>query len=644
LQWPRPGRTAQLVAQSVNAANRRARSIISDQLPLAQPLPFNGFSLDGVYLAAVLVCCADNSDGASAIKALEAYAPASAVEFPAVFPYPQSFLFVTDTDVVVAVAGTQTTVEWIYNVLGSPQGSFVGLPGDVSVWFYQAATTVMNKMQADILAAAPGKRVTFIGHSLGGAIVQIMYQLLIGQIVGEAQVYTFGCPRVGDATFAAAFGINKLFRIENLDDPIPSLPPLVWAYTGSSYPFPGVPPFAFYTNGGVAKTLNYQGYLADGSTPSATQAIVNALQGTQPYNAHMSAEYVRRLGLQLPIFDAGAGADFEVQNAAIETIIDPQNWRLQNVAIAPPALCKVEVFYSFQGDGFSEIWYSNATPLNLQQVYIPNYVNQRLTLATAGVKALYARISLIGQPRQITFWVPGYAYTPNQLGKVKGGTSGSQGSLVPQAYNGTWNGFDVQPQQALLVRIQNTGNFWSRLFLHGFPAEIITGGFYTPTPNWNLTFNTFWNFLQGSNSGWLNVSTTPNQLGNRVSIISITANPSRGATVIYTVPAIPPPLWPPVVGMAVTIGGAGALEYGMNGRKTVIGIVGGLPAGQGGMIVGGTSPIGAGPQSGQAYFYTDALKAYPLQIAIIERLTTHKVGKPVFEPVGRRKNTIPLRR
>lgn len=610
----------------------------------AEPLPFEGFSRDGLYLAAVLMCAADNSDTASMLTAVQAYAPASVTEFPATTPYPQSYLIQTDLDLVAVFAGTQTRSEWVYQVLGSPQGPNPGVPGQVDVWFYQAAVTLTTRMRADILAAAPGRTLTYIGHSLGGAIGQIMYQLLLGQITGTSQVFTFGCPRVGDPTFAAAFGIRRLFRVENLDDPIPSLPPILWAAVGSNYPVPGNPPIAVYTNGGESQQLDYQGYLSSASTPSATQAIVNALNGTQPYLSHSSAEYVRRLGLQ-NFITSSAGADFEVEAAAIQTTIEPEDWR-KDPMVAPAAvnLQKVEVFYSLLGDGFSEVFYSTVDQVTLINTVIPNYVQSRLQLATQGVQALYGRVSLVGSPRVINFWVPGYAFNQGTLGKIKGGATGSASSLVPQAYKGTYNGLDVQPQQALLVRMQNAAGFWSRLYLHGFPPEVITGGVYTPTPNFNLTFNSFVTFLKNGSNGWLNQSTTPNKLGSRVSIVSITANPTRGATVMYTLPNPTPPGWPPAVGNSVTIGGAGALEVGMNGRKSVISIVANPPAGQGGFVVGGVSPVGAGPQSGAAYFYLNQLVTNTLQNAIVERLTTHKVGKPVFEPVGRRRNTIPLRR
>lgn len=610
----------------------------------SSPLPFDGFSQEGLYLAAVLMCAADNKDVPSMILAVQAYAPVGIVEIAEAPPYPQAYIITTPFDVVAVIAGTQTRTEWVYQVLGSPQGPNPGVPGQVDVWFYQAAMTLTNQMGATIVGAAPGRTVTYIGHSLGGAIAQIQYQLLLRQISSPTQVYTFGCPRVGDATFAAAFGIRKLFRVENLNDPIPSLPPQLWAAVGSNYPIPGLPPVAFYTNGGDGRQLDFQGYLSNGSTPSATQAIVNALQGTQPYLSHSSAEYVRRLGLQ-NFVTSSAGADFEVEAAAIQTTIEPQDWRNEPMSNAPAvALQKVEVFYSLTGDGFSEVFYSTVDQVTLINSIIPNYVQARLLLATQGVQALYGRVSLVGSPRVINFWVPGYAFNQGTLGKIKGSGSGSASSLVPQAYKGTYNGLDVQPQQALLVRMQNAAGYWSRLFLHGFPPEVITGGVYTPTPNFNLVFNSFVTFLKNGSNGWLNQSTTPNKLGNRVSIVSITANPARGSTVMYTLPNPTPPGWPPAVGNSVTIGGAGALEVGMNGRKTVISIVANPPAGQGGFVVGGVSPVGAGPQAGSAYFYLNQLVTNTLQNAIVERLTTHKVGKPVFEPVGRRRNTIPLRR
>lgn len=84
----------------------------------------------------------------------------------------------------------------------------------------------------------PNIRVIITGHSLGGAVATIMASYLRGK--GKAcDLYTYGCPRVGNlqfATFASnqqALGFSA--RITNQKDVVPAIPPAICGY---SHTFP----------------------------------------------------------------------------------------------------------------------------------------------------------------------------------------------------------------------------------------------------------------------------------------------------------------------------------------------------------------------------------------------------------------------
>jgi predicted lipase len=74
-----------------------------------------------------------------------------------------------------------------------------------------------------------GAKVFVTGHSIGGALATIC-----GARLSHANlhplIYTFGAPRVGDTTFAERFENIHLFRFENANDRIPSLPSTHFGY------------------------------------------------------------------------------------------------------------------------------------------------------------------------------------------------------------------------------------------------------------------------------------------------------------------------------------------------------------------------------------------------------------------------------
>jgi triacylglycerol lipase len=71
------------------------------------------------------------------------------------------------------------------------------------------------------------------GHSLGGALAVLAADILNAQGFLIHSVYTFGQPRVGDATFAARYNMTlgqRTFRIVNSNDLVPRLPGWLMGY------------------------------------------------------------------------------------------------------------------------------------------------------------------------------------------------------------------------------------------------------------------------------------------------------------------------------------------------------------------------------------------------------------------------------
>ena len=66
---------------------------------------------------------------------------------------------------------------------------------------------VINATRAELMSAEFGSEappVTVVGHSLGGALATRAAELVTELELKNVRLYTFGCPRVGNAAFAKA--------------------------------------------------------------------------------------------------------------------------------------------------------------------------------------------------------------------------------------------------------------------------------------------------------------------------------------------------------------------------------------------------------------------------------------------------------
>jgi len=85
------------------------------------------------------------------------------------------------------------------------------------------------KSSLETIGAPVGSSIRTTGHSLGAAINNVAMFDLTSSGWKIEESYTFGCPRVGNAMFAAAF--QKLFsdipafRVTHHKDPVPHVPP-----------------------------------------------------------------------------------------------------------------------------------------------------------------------------------------------------------------------------------------------------------------------------------------------------------------------------------------------------------------------------------------------------------------------------------
>ncbi|KAI6041882.1 lipase [Pisolithus marmoratus] len=152
--------------------------------------------------------------------------------------------------VIVAHQGTNTSnllpiltdVDIMHVPLAPDTEKFPGL--DQSIKVHAGFRDAQARASADVLAAVQSAlstygstSVTVVGHSLGAAIslmdsVYLPLHLPSGTTV---KTIVFGLPRVGNQAFADYVDANlHLIHINNKEDPIPTLPPMILGYVHPS--------------------------------------------------------------------------------------------------------------------------------------------------------------------------------------------------------------------------------------------------------------------------------------------------------------------------------------------------------------------------------------------------------------------------
>ncbi|MGD1944300.1 MAG: lipase family protein [Leptolyngbyaceae cyanobacterium] len=145
------------------------------------------------------------------------------------------FLLESDEDSILVFRGTQRTAEWIGNIYAIQQDYLHPTTGAklgrIHTGFRNIANTIINPLAVDAARQInPNKPCYVSGHSLGSALATILaldIALNIPALQPQLQVYVYASPRVGDPEFARSYAqiLPNSFRITNLADPIPTMPP-----------------------------------------------------------------------------------------------------------------------------------------------------------------------------------------------------------------------------------------------------------------------------------------------------------------------------------------------------------------------------------------------------------------------------------
>ncbi len=195
--------------------------------------------------------------------------------------------------ILVSSTGTLNVVQWCLHTFNAIQvPTLSGSPGTVCLSFNVWAWVQWNQMKG--LLQQWGGPVVFVGHSLGGALAIVLADYAASSGFQVNGVYVAGCPSPGDRTFSSTY-LRPVYRLEDTDDPVVSLPPRSLPSTWGFPPW--VNPtlrFVTATPVGSAWTQDSSGVQTVGTFPLDFGEAIQALISGR-YHPHLAKEYVRRL-------------------------------------------------------------------------------------------------------------------------------------------------------------------------------------------------------------------------------------------------------------------------------------------------------------------------------------------------------------
>jgi len=129
----------------------------------------------------------------------------------------------------VVFPGSASRADWATNLRA---GKVPWQPaGRVHAGFREAAESIREELSEHL---AGRTYVTFVGHSLGGALATLAADALDSRMPAKiGAVYTFGAPRCGNGPFARSYNArlhDQTFRLVAVRDPIPRIPWLLGTY------------------------------------------------------------------------------------------------------------------------------------------------------------------------------------------------------------------------------------------------------------------------------------------------------------------------------------------------------------------------------------------------------------------------------
>lgn len=146
---------------------------------------------------------------------------------------------ITDTEVlitqkedyqIICFRGTNSLTDVVIDLWFTKNIAFGG-KGKVHAGFQNALNEVWPTLEKNL---DKNRKVIIAGHSLGGALAQLLAYRLALKNYKVSGVYTYGSPRVGNSDFKEAYNsrlANKTFLHINNEDAVPTIPLEILGFT-----------------------------------------------------------------------------------------------------------------------------------------------------------------------------------------------------------------------------------------------------------------------------------------------------------------------------------------------------------------------------------------------------------------------------
>lgn len=138
-------------------------------------------------------------------------------------------------EAIIVTRGTVTGADWFNNLLSAPTLSTNNKA--VHKGFQLIFDSFKNDLAIQLRTISP-TRVHCIGHSLGGALANLIAEWVDTKGLGNPYIYTFGSPRVGKDSFSESLtqnlGADRINRAYHKTDIVPMVP--AWPYIHSPNP------------------------------------------------------------------------------------------------------------------------------------------------------------------------------------------------------------------------------------------------------------------------------------------------------------------------------------------------------------------------------------------------------------------------
>lgn len=138
----------------------------------------------------------------------------------------QAFITHNDKLVLIAVRGTAQLMADGLRDADASQVPFGETDSKVHKGFYESAQTAYEFVVIYLEKFYAGQKLMVCGHSLGGAVALLLCEMLRRRpgFNYNIQLYTYGAPRAGDASFVKGAKDLVHHRMVNHNDPVPSVP------------------------------------------------------------------------------------------------------------------------------------------------------------------------------------------------------------------------------------------------------------------------------------------------------------------------------------------------------------------------------------------------------------------------------------